>query len=613
MGFTKTLRAVFGDFVHSLPQLVGYEMLFKILAIAVLAPLSAFLLTALISSTGRVAVSNEAILTFILSPTGMLTVILMGTVSVAILFAEQAGLLLIGAHRLSQRTLHTMPALLQMCRRAGFLTRLALFQVVGYLLCLMPFLIVAAVAYKLLLPKDINYYLAAKPSEFWLAVAIGVVCVCGIVLMTALLYVSWIYSIPIGMVAGESSARAALRSSRRLVRGSLLRTAGTLAAWAVAALVLWAVSQALLWIVQWGLFSVAGDSMPALVAGVGLLMTLHVIVAVAVTFFVVTTNCLLVLRLYETALREQGQPLPAAPGHDTTTDQRRPAWLSRKRIAYGATTILLTGTGIASYAVVENAKIEYSVEVTAHRGASLVAPENSLSAIEKAIEAGAQWAEIDVQETRDGKIVLLHDKDLMRVAQLDRNIWDLDYDEIKDLDAGSWFSEEFRGERIPTLEQAIDAARDRIKLNIELKFNGHDKRLAERVAEIVREQDFESQCAATSLTYDGLLSAKQSNEQLKVGFIVFHAVGELAELPVDLLSINSGHVSREMVDQLHAAGKPVHVWTVNDRQGMQDMIDLGVDNILTDDPALLVSVLQQRRNLSNAEKIVLQFRSWQGR
>jgi glycerophosphoryl diester phosphodiesterase len=611
--FTNIFRAVLGDFIRSLPQLIGYEVLFKILAVALLTPLSAFLLAALISSSGRVAVSNEEIVTFALSATGILTVIVMGTLTIAIIFAEQAGLLLIGASRLSERTLHTMPALLQTGRRAGFLARLALLQVVGYLLCLAPFLVVAAITYKVLLPRDINYYLAAKPPEFWLAVAIGGVCVVGMLLAVALLYVLWIFALPVGVLERKASAWASLRASHRMVRGSLLRTAGVLVTWALGVVVLGALFEVLLAAIQWGLLGVAGDSVPGLVASVALLMTLHVIVAAAVTFFAVAANCLLLLRLYQAALQRLDEPFPETHGHDTETDPHVPAWLSRKRVAYAAVLVLLVGTGIASVAVVENAGIDYGVEVTAHRGASLVAPENSISAIERAIEAGAQWAEIDVQETRDGTIVLLHDTDLMRVAAVDKNIWEVDYNEIKDLDAGSWFSEDYRGEKIPTLQQAIDVARGRIKLNIELKFNGQDKRLAERVAEIVSENEFEAQCAVTSLTYDGLLQAKESHGKLKVGFIVFRAVGDVAELPVDLLSINAGYITREMVERLHAAGKPVHVWTVNDREGMLDMIDLGVDNILTDDPALLVSVLEERRNLSNAEKILLQFHSWLGR
>ena len=95
------------------------------------------------------------------------------------------------------------------------------------------------------------------------------------------------------------------------------------------------------------------------------------------------------------------------------------------------------------------------VEVTAHRGSSSSAPENTLSAIRQAIADQADYAEIDVQETLDGVIVVLHDSDLMRVTGKKLNIWETTFAKARKLDAGSWFSPEFAGEKIPTLEEAI--------------------------------------------------------------------------------------------------------------------------------------------------------------
>ena len=103
---------------------------------------------------------------------------------------------------------------------------------------------------------------------------------------------------------------------------------------------------------------------------------------------------------------------------------------------------------------------------------------------------------------------VLHDSDLMRVAGLNKQIWEISYDEIKTLDAGSWFSEEFRGERIPTLAETIETARGRIKLNIELKFNGHEQSLSQRVIRIVREHGFENECIVTTLDYDRLMEVR---------------------------------------------------------------------------------------------------------
>jgi len=132
-------------------------------------------------------------------------------------------------------------------------------------------------------------------------------------------------------------------------------------------------------------------------------------------------------------------------------------------------------------------RIDEQTRITAHRGFSKVAPENTLSAIRKAIEAGADWSEIDVQETADKVVVVLHDRDLMRLAGDGRRLADLRYDELEKIDVGSRFSPAFAGERVPRLEDVIDTARGHMKLNIELKYYGPDPRLAHDVARILRE------------------------------------------------------------------------------------------------------------------------------
>jgi glycerophosphoryl diester phosphodiesterase len=184
------------------------------------------------------------------------------------------------------------------------------------------------------------------------------------------------------------------------------------------------------------------------------------------------------------------------------------------------------------------------------------------------------------------------------------------YDEIKSLDAGSWFSPEFKGEPIPTLQQVIDAARGRIRLNIEIKPHGHEEKLVERIVAIVAENDFHSECVLSSLDYPSVLEAKQLDERLQVGHIVTVSIGNVAKLDVDFVSLNQEKVTSGYVRSLHRAGKQVHVWTVNDRQRMSALVDLGVDNIITDDPETLLAVLKERAEMSPAERILLGVRNW---
>jgi len=261
-------------------------------------------------------------------------------------------------------------------------------------------------------------------------------------------------------------------------------------------------------------------------------------------------------------------------------------------------------------ATVDRLRLEPTVGITAHRGSSLSAPENSLSALRAAIEDGADIAEIDVQETADGAIVVIHDSDLRRIAGDSRGIWEVSSAELATLDAGSWFGPSFANERIPTLEQAISLVRGSMRLNIELKFNGHDKRLAERVVEIVGREGFAEEAVITSLDYRALQDVRALTTTIPVGFIVASTVSRITRLDVDLIAIDRRRATPAFIRATHRAGKEVHVWTVNDRTGMQRFIELGVDNIMTDDPAMLRDLLAERAALSDPEKWLLTFRNW---
>lgn len=237
-----------------------------------------------------------------------------------------------------------------------------------------------------------------------------------------------------------------------------------------------------------------------------------------------------------------------------------------------------------------------ALRITAHRGASGSAPENTLIALQKAIEAGADYAEIDVQETADGRIVLLHDPDLKRTAGVKKNIWQVTYDELKSLDAGSWFSEEFSGERIPLLEEAIEFVRGRLRLNIELKTNGYEVRLAERVCETVKRLNFCEQVILTSFEPQQLRAAEKTAPEIRTGLIFYFMPSyDILDLPYSVLSLHKRNVGKKFLEHARQAGKELHVWTVNEEKDMLDMIQAGVDNIITNYPERLRNILRPAR------------------
>lgn len=224
-------------------------------------------------------------------------------------------------------------------------------------------------------------------------------------------------------------------------------------------------------------------------------------------------------------------------------------------------------------------------QITSHRGNSIKAPENTLAALSYAMDDYSDYAEIDVQETKDGSIILFHDSNLKRITGINKSVWKVNYDDIKEIDIGTWFSKKFSDQRIPTLDQALKLCKGKIRLNIELKPSGHEKHLEESVVRILEENDFIDECVITSFNYNTIKKVKQLNRNIKTGYILSAVYGKFYDLKyADFFSIEKSFVTEDVVREAHNRGKEVFAWTINSASYMRKMAKLGVDNIITDNP-----------------------------
>jgi glycerophosphoryl diester phosphodiesterase len=146
----------------------------------------------------------------------------------------------------------------------------------------------------------------------------------------------------------------------------------------------------------------------------------------------------------------------------------------------------------------------------------------------------------------------------------------------------------------------------RVRLNIELKYYGHDDRLEQHVVELVDKHQMQSDVVIMSLEYDGIQEMRSIRPDWKIGLLSAVAVGDLTKLDADFLAVNLGLASRAFVRSAHRSGKEVYVWTVNDPITMSAMMGRGVDSIITDEPALARSVRQQRAGMSPVERLLVE-------
>jgi glycerophosphoryl diester phosphodiesterase len=234
----------------------------------------------------------------------------------------------------------------------------------------------------------------------------------------------------------------------------------------------------------------------------------------------------------------------------------------------------------------------------AHRGASAAAPPNTLAAFHRAIELGADGVEFDVHLSADGVPVVIHDFTVDATTDGSGRVIDLTLAQLKQLDAGATFDPSFAGERIPTLEEVLEALGSRLLLNIELKTtNLHDNGLEQAVIAQVERLALDDSVLLSSFQPLSLRRAKQIAPHIPVGLLYGPDLPLLRHAWLAFLPRHEArHPKHTMVDASYMAwarrrGYRVNTWTVDDPDEMRRLIDLGVDGIVTNVPDVLRSVL----------------------
>ncbi len=352
------------------------------------------------------------------------------------------------------------------------------------------------------------------------------------------------------------------------------------------------------------------DRLAQLVVVIGGLVLLWGAANLVVSLATATALGLLLMRLYKHTGPTSVPSAPVTSPRGSSTPGPRGRLTARQLL--GGLTIAALGAAAVGGALLHGVGIEDHATVMAHRGASAAAPENTLAAVERAIRDGADWVEIDVQETLDGEVVVLHDSDLMKVAGVDAKIWDLPYAELRAIDVGSHFAAEFRDQRVPRLEEVLRLCKDRIGVNIELKYYGHDQRLEERVIEIVEATGMSSDVVIMSLKHDAIATVRRLRPDWRVGLLTAVTLGDLTRMDVDFLAVHTRLATAAFVRTAHRRGKDVYACTVNDKVSMSRMISRGVDALITDEPARARDLLAERTGLSAVERLLVELALWFG-
>lgn len=597
------------DFRRTWRQLIAIDLVYKLLTLAVIWPVLGFSIRAFIATSGSAAVSDLDILFFILSPIGLVTMLAFLAFGLTAIALEQACLMTISNEA---RNVHpsALAALLSVSRLSLPVLRVSFRLVTRVLILSAPFLAFGGCIHWILLTEfDINYYLTFRPPAFWTAAALlGIdLVVMAVVLVPQL--VSWSFALPLVLFEGETP-RKALQTSAERTAGHRWTIARIMLGWAAACVLISAISGVTVVFLARSLVPFTRGSIEIVAIVIGAVVLLWILTNFAVMFVQVASFAVLTTRLYEVL----GQPSHGQIDRRITEAVEEPdqqPGLSLARLVLGLAAAAVVATSLGAW-LLHSVRMEDNVLVIAHRGGAKVAPENTIAAFTRAIQDGADQVELDVQETADGEVVVIHDSDLMKIAGVDLRIWDATLEQIGEIDIGSHFSVEFRDQRIPRLADALQLCKGKVTVNIELKYYGHDKQLEQRVAEIVEAAGMESQIVAMSLEYEAVQKMKLLRPKWTVGLLTATAIGDVTKLDADFLAVSSSMASRQFIRRARGRRKPVYVWTVNDPIQLSRMISMGVDGVITDEPGLARSVLARRAQMSPVERLLINLAFWIG-
>jgi glycerophosphoryl diester phosphodiesterase len=579
--------------LHLLMQLVG---------VAIFTPIVSWIGRRLVLASGEPVISNFDIAAFALSPAGLAFVLVIVALTTSLLLAEFAGQSWIAGHAIARHRVTAWSTIAFVVRLLPRLILLSARVFLRLLLLALPFLAAAAVVWFTMLGgHDVNYYLAEHPPEWQRARLIALALVAAYALLAAWQLARWLYAVPALAFTGVSPARA-LTDSADATRGRVVRIVLPLLLW-------WLLLTAAMIAITWACRQLTDAGLGW--AGIDVrrvlpLVAVYIVVTLVGGFLygslLVGGHQFLVTRMYteQTGGGDWQPPAALEIGDERSRRMARP-------VVFAVLGMLAVASG-AAWFVASRLDLDPAVAITAHRGASAAAPENTMAAFRAAMDAGATYAELDVQHTRDRQLIVLHDGDLMRMGDDPRKVSELTAAEMAAIDIGRKRDAAFAGEHPPTLEEVIDFVRGRMKINIELKYNVPDPGLAPAVVDLLQRKDFIDQVVITSLDYAALKQVESIEPRLVTGHIVTAAVGNVVRTEADFVSLNAARATPSLVRRAHAAGKDVHVWTVNHPEVMLRMIERGVDNVITDNPALLARVIGERQSLGTLELLGLRLR-----
>lgn len=570
---------------YNFKAVICFEMCYKILVSFLFVPINYLIVSKFMKAEGIFALTNKELVKFATTPMGILSSILLMLLAFLVIFIEVSVLTYV-AHKSHKREKVTLiegifNSFSIVPKTLGF-SIIPLFLITAVIGPLIGVGFYSSLIRKLTIPPFVTLELSKT--------MMGKVAYFIFIIILAILLFRWILAIP-ELVIENKRAKECLRNSKLFYKRNRLTLLIYTSIWAILNSVIYEVLEHVSILEEMVLGKVFGSNTITFLITGGLALLIFYILHVLISIIMMPIFISFLVELFYKIRNEK-----VNERNFSTKDDYHRNFIYKISKAIGGTylqisiILFIIFIGVKGGDIIFNKTIPMDTQITAHRGSTLRAPENSLASIKEAISEGADFAEIDVQTTKDDVPVLFHDSTLKRISGISNEIKNLSYEEVSKIDNGSYVGPEFADEKIPSLESVLEEAKGKIKLNIELKPTKENDNVAEKTIELIKKYNMEDEVVVTSIDYDCLMQAKSYDPMIKYGYIIAVSVGNVENIDADFISIESSLVKPELITKLHNMNKEIHVWTVDSEDTAEDMIALGVDNIITDDVPMVRKV-----------------------
>lgn len=555
-------------------NVLTFQLAYKLLAAIVFVPLFGIIFNKLLYFGGYANATNDELLAFLKTSYGILAIVILSLLALFLIFTEFAVLIIISYFAHKRQKVKLRPILY---KTVTYLPTLFTYCLPGFILYAVVLLPLLNIGYETALIPQIQIPNFITGELF--KTTMGQVGYYTFFAVVTYLNLRWIFVLPI-VVLEQKPFRAAARKSATLVKESFFKVLFFLVGFFISIGIVYGVFFGMYLLCLWGMYEFTNPQGTfALLAestmSVFLTSTLYLFSFIVTPFYIMAITRLYLQKVpVEDVLLEEGLDYSKTKADKCFFQKHR--W---KFIGVYIVGIITAGMVVAFIVTFITNTYKEPI-IMAHRGYISKGVENTKEAVQGAIDAKADYAEIDVLQTKDGELAVIHDLKLKRLANANVHVSELTMDELRQLTLSQ---DGFSGQ-ISTLDEIIKLSKNKIKLNIEVKLHGGEKDFVNKVLKVIKDNEFEKQCVIQTLHYPLIKEFKRANPNIKVGYILYASRANLKNVKADFYVAEEYMLNKKLVKEARKLNKPIYVWTVNDMESLKGYYKLNVDGIITDYP-----------------------------